>query len=74
MTTTTISGALDQKDKQLGARISSLSRTKIDGKQLLIPSGRGEEGLHWRLNTEIAPKEDMKSLVEEILRENSEFY
>ena len=74
MTTTTISGSLDQRGKQLGAIISSLTRTKIDDKPLLVPVGRKEEGVLWRLNQDVAPKNIVKELVVQILEENKEYH
>ena len=74
MTTTTISGSLDQRGKQLGAIISSLTRTKIDDKPLLVPVGRTEEGVLWRLNQDVAPKNIVKELVVQILEENKEYH
>lgn len=73
MTSTTISGALDQKGKVLGATISSLTRTKIDDKPLLVAVGRTDEGILWRLNQDIVSKEIVKELVSQILEENKEY-
>lgn len=71
--TTTISGTLDQKGKNLGATISSLTRTKIDGKPLLVASGKTDRGVLWRLNGEIAEKSVVHALVSAILEESKDY-
>ena len=71
--TTTISGTLDQTGKDLGATISSLTRTKIDGKPLLVASGKTDKGILWRFNSEIAEKSVIHALVSEILKESKDY-
>lgn len=72
--TTTLSGTLDQKGTQLGGTISSLTRTKIDGEPLLLPAGKSsEDGILWRLNPGVAPKDIVKKLVDQILEESKDY-
>lgn len=72
--TTTLSGTLDQKGTKLGGTISSLTRTKIDGIPLLLPAGRtNEDGILWKLNPDVAPKDIVKKLVDQILDESKDY-
>lgn len=71
--TTTISSSLSKDGQNLGGLISSIARTKIDGKPLLIASGKSKDGILWRLNEEVAPKGVVHALVSEILKETEEY-
>lgn len=73
-TTTTISGLLDRKGQQLGGTLSSLSRTQIDNQPLIVPLSRSpEEGINWRLNQNIASKEEIVTTINIILEENKKY-
>jgi hypothetical protein len=62
-TTTTISGALNLDAQDLGARISSLTRTKINGEPLLLPVTRSkEDGLVWEFNPIIGPYSEISKI------------
>ena len=73
VSTTTISGALTREGQELGGTISALSRTKIDGESLIIPVGRSTDGVLWRLNENIAAREEISKVVNQILDENKEY-
>lgn len=73
VTTTTISGMLSVEGRELGGRLSSFSRTKIDGEPLLMPVGKSEEGVLWKLNPKVGSKQRISELLEQILLENKEF-
>lgn len=74
VSTTTISGALTQVGQQLGGTMSSLSRTNIDNKPLIVPVGRStDEGILWKINEEVASREEIRKLTEDILEENKGF-
>lgn len=72
--TTTVSGTLTLEGRGLGGRLSSLTRTKIDSQPLILAAGRtAEDGVLWRLNTNIASKDTIQALVDKILDENKDF-
>ena len=63
-TTTTISGVLNLEAQDLGARISSLTRTKIDGEPLLLPVTRSkDEGLVWKINPIVGTSNEISKIL-----------
>ena len=63
-----ISKSTETSGNYLGGVLSALSRTRIDGQPIIVPAGKDrKEGLRWRLNTAIAPKDELSKLLEELL-------
>ena len=56
--------------KSLGGVYSSLSRQQINGKRLIIPWGKGEDGrgLRWRLNDEFISVTKLKQIITKLLQ------
>lgn len=61
--------AIKLKGKSLGGVLSSLSRTKVSGENLIIPVGRARDGsgLQWRLNRGVAEASTMAEELKELL-------
>lgn len=54
----------------LGGTLSSLARTKVDGKPLIVPLAKDpEQGTIWKLNEDIAPRKEIKETADNILSE-----
>lgn len=55
--------------KALGGVFSSLSRQIIQGKHLVLPWGKAENGrgLRWRLNEELISRKEVLQIVSELL-------
>ena len=61
----TISGS-QVSSNELGARLSSIRRFKIDGRSLIEPAGRTDNGLRWKLNESVVSRTDLAKVLEDI--------
>lgn len=61
---------IGKEGKALGGVFSSLARQKIEGKHLIIPWGRSEngKGLRWKLNEEVISKTELLHITKELLQ------
>jgi len=65
-----LSRQMKKADQVLGGTISSLSRTRINGNPLVIPLAKDpKQGMIWKLNNEVASKEDIAEVSDYILSE-----
>ena len=72
VTTAKISDSTSTAENSLGGILSALSRTKIDGESIILPVGKDKnEGLRWRLNMNIAPRDELSKLLEDILADTN---
>lgn len=61
---------LHKTNQALGGTFSSLSRTKINGIPLVVPLAKDpEKGTIWKLNIDVAPREEIKETTDNILSE-----
>jgi len=66
-----ISGATGARAEQLGGQVSSVARTTVGENPLFYPVGKIEPygSMTWRLNEEVFPKDELKKLVDSILKD-----
>lgn len=71
VTTKTVSDSINSADQQsLGGVISSLSRIKTEQGTLIEAVGTDKtEGTRWKLNVSVISKEDLETLVDELMGE-----